>query len=394
VNPKGLLVAADSSVDAQLVRHLLHGEFESVETSCVESAAVADFERVNPAVVLLAFKSLQKAQGYCLGLYRSSQVARLSTHRTIVLCTQSELREAYAVCRDRTFDDYVLFWPMNHDAPRLLMAVHHAIRSIGSGNREVVTASDLAAAARQAAGIEQEVEALTSAGDAAMAQVGRCVEDVETDLKVALRNLAVEAPQSADNAVSRQESIRTKLEHLHSEAIAPRVQEAATRIAAARQAFSAGQARLAPQLDANRKLQGLAGSVRPSVVLVDDDETQCKLIGRALADVQIRSRSCGSARETLRVLGESRPDLILMDINLPDTDGIELTQLVRKLPGYAKVPIVMVTGHSDRVAVMNSMSAGAAGFLVKPLTRQKLYAQVNAALGWPAVPRAIADDAG
>jgi CheY-like chemotaxis protein len=394
VSAQRLLVVSDSSDDAELVRELLGVEFESVEASWAEADAIIDFERVRPLVVLLAFKSLQKAQRYCLSLYRSSQVARVSVHRTIVLCTQSELREAYSLCRDGNFDDYVLFWPMNHDAPRLLMAVHHALGQRRSVDTEAVTAGDLAAIARSAAGIGAAVEGLASAGDEAMAHAGRYVAGVETELKTALRDLSTDTLEDPNAATARPEPIRAKLERLHAETIVPRMQEAGRRIAVAREALKTGQAGLGPRLAAHGELQRMVGLVRPSVVIVDDDPAQCKLMGRALGDVQIQSRSCSSASEALRVLSEGRPDLILMDINLPDTSGIELTQLIRTLPGYAKVPIVMVTGNSDKRAVMKSMSAGAAGFLVKPLTRQKLYAQVNASLGWRAAPTAVAEDVG
>jgi CheY-like chemotaxis protein len=385
LNTRRLLVASDNVTDADLVRGLLREEFESVEVSCVEAAATKDFERARPAVVLLAFESLQRAERYCLTLYRSSEVMRTSNHRMVVLCTRDELREAYKLCRSGNFDDYVLFWPMNHDAPRLLMAVHQALRPAGGPDTRAVTANDLAAEARPLASIEQAVAAFTSAGDEAMAQAGQCVEEVETDFKAALRQLASVTSADVDTGVSRgHEPIRARLERLHSETIAPRMKEVTRHITAARRALDTGRAGMASQLAAGRKLQALVGLVRPSVVVVDDDEILCKLVTVALADVQIESRCSTSAREALRMLRESRPDLILMDIDLPDSDGIELTRLVRTLPGYAKVPIVMVTGRGDKDAVMNSMGAGAAGFLVKPLTREKLYAQVNAVLGWHA----------
>src|SRR3546814_4565376 len=49
---------------------------------------------------------------------------------TIVLCGKSNLQQAYELCREEFFDDYVLFWPLNHDAPRLCMAVHNALRQL------------------------------------------------------------------------------------------------------------------------------------------------------------------------------------------------------------------------------------------------------------------------
>src|ERR1700704_5264685 len=186
-----LLVASESVDDAVLVRDLLRAEFQSVEISCTASAAAEDFERIGPQVVLLAFETLEKAKLYCAALNPSPK-DRLSAHRTIVLCTRNELREAYTLCRSRSFDDYVLFWPMNHDAPRLLMAVHQALGQRRNVDTEAVTAGDLAAIARSAAGIGAAVEGLTSAGDEAMAHAGRYVAGVESELKTALKDLSID----------------------------------------------------------------------------------------------------------------------------------------------------------------------------------------------------------
>jgi CheY-like chemotaxis protein len=378
-----LLVASESVDDAELVRDLLRAEFQSVEISCTASAAAEDFERIGPQVVLLAFETLEKAKLYCAALNPSAK-ERLSAHRTIVLCTRNELREAYTLCRSRSFDDYVLFWPMNHDAPRLLMAVHQALLVIGMAEASAVMS---AADGRPSAPLREALEAFLRDSDEEMANAGRSVDAAEAELKRALGLDGESWIGAGDASAARgQQPLRARLEHLYRELIAPPMREASSSIAAARRSLNAGRAALAPRHAPSQRSHDLAGRVRPSVLVVDDDETQCKLISQALSAVQILVRCSLSGEEALRALRESRPDVILMDIDLPDTNGIELTRVIRAVPGFDKVPIVMITGHSDKDAVMGSLGAGAAGFLVKPLTRQKLYGQINAVLGWKAAP--------
>jgi CheY-like chemotaxis protein len=382
-----LLVASESVDDAELVRDLLRAEFQSVEISCAATAGAEDFERVRPQVVLLAFETLEKAKLYCAALDRSPTKDRLSVHRTIALCTRNELREAYALCRARSFDDYVLFWPMNHDAPRLLMAVHQALLFIGMAEAAAVSTNESTAEGRSLTQLQEALEALLRDSDEGMANAGRSVDVADAELKRAL-GLEGETWLGAGDASDErgQRPMRARLERLHRELIAPPMREASVSIAEARRSLNAGRMALAPRHGSNQRPHDLAGRARPSVLVVDDDETQCKLISQALSAVHILVRCSLSGEEALRALRESRPDVILMDIDLPDTNGIELTRVIRTVPGFAKVPVVMITGHSDKDAVMGSLGAGATGFLVKPLTRQKLYGQINAVLGWKATP--------
>src|SRR3546814_4372693 len=83
-----------------------------------------------PQVLVLAFDALADAQHLYLDVFRRSSLIHALAHRTIVLCGKSNLQQAYELCREEFFDDYVLFWPLNHDAPRLCMAVHNALRQL------------------------------------------------------------------------------------------------------------------------------------------------------------------------------------------------------------------------------------------------------------------------
>lgn len=389
-DPPRLLVVSDNADDARLVRGLLLDEFDVVETSRADAASAADFEHARPDVLLLAFDSLAKARGYCAGLREARPATRASPHRTVVLCTRDELRDAYALCRAREFDDYVLFWPFNHDAPRLLMAVHQALRVARLVEPPAATVGDFLAPAHAVGELGDALSSLLARTEAGMAQTARRVDELEGEVRAAFRRLDAD---EHDAAGARPSPAREPA-RLHGERLATRVQQVASGLEDVRRSLGAGSAALAPRLGASRRLQALARLVRPGIDIVDDDEMTRKLLARFLGEARIDVRCSASAEEALRVFRESRRDLVLMDIDLPDVDGVELARLTRKLPGYASVPIVMVTGHSDKRVVIDSMSAGAAGFLVKPLTREKLYAQVNAVLGWPAARVAAEADDG
>ncbi len=111
-----ILVASDDAADAAMVKQLLAADFDNVVTSTNDDKAVDDFDRRPPAVLVLAFNQLAKAERYCLGLYRLGRTIQSHPHRTVILCDKDEVRQVADPCIKQSFDDYVLFWPMNHDA--------------------------------------------------------------------------------------------------------------------------------------------------------------------------------------------------------------------------------------------------------------------------------------
>ncbi len=84
--------------------------------------------------------------------------------------------------------------------------------------------------------------------------------------------------------------------------------------------------------------------------------------------------------EVLSLLRKTRPDLILMDVMMPELDGVETTRRLKAAPQFAGTPVIMITGNSEKTIVAASLKAGASGFLVKPFERDTLLAKVAQAL--------------
>lgn len=122
-----ILVVSETVGDAELVQHLLSFEYSNVRISTDPLRRTEDFETWQPSVLVLVFSSLDKAERCHVKLKAQSAIARRGGHRALVLCTREEVQRSYDLCKLGIFDDYVLFWPLTHDTPRLLLAVRHAI---------------------------------------------------------------------------------------------------------------------------------------------------------------------------------------------------------------------------------------------------------------------------
>jgi len=66
-----------------------------------------------------------------------------------------------------------------------------------------------------------------------------------------------------------------------------------------------------------------------------------------------------------------------MDIELPDISGVEVTRRMKSVEQFADIPVVMITGHSERHLVVDSLKAGAADFVVKPFDKTTLLAKLR-----------------
>jgi CheY-like chemotaxis protein len=119
----------------------------------------------------------------------------------------------------------------------------------------------------------------------------------------------------------------------------------------------------------------------PVVLVVDDDEVVCKLVGAILKEEHYRLVFVSSGQEAMQVLDTVRPDVILMDIEMPGMDGMQATRRIKADPRFAEVPVIMITGHSGSATVRDSFRSGAADFIVKPFDREKMIAKVAAAAG-------------
>lgn len=113
------------------------------------------------------------------------------------------------------------------------------------------------------------------------------------------------------------------------------------------------------------------------VLLVAPDRHNAVDAARALAERGMTARIVGNGQGTLSALAEFRPDVVVLDCNLPDVGGIELTQMIRQQPEYAAVPIILAADASALNLRFDAIAAGGDEFLVKPLKTRHLLSAVT-----------------
>jgi two-component system chemotaxis response regulator CheY len=93
-----------------------------------------------------------------------------------------------------------------------------------------------------------------------------------------------------------------------------------------------------------------------------------------------------SAEEALSFINGTKPDLILLDWNLPKMSGFELLQHIRKSPDLAAISVVMVTTEHEKSNIIQALKVGLQGYILKPINQEALISKVKQIEGKPPSP--------
>jgi CheY-like chemotaxis protein len=348
--PPNILVAADVTSLAERVGGLAAEAFAAVHISAQPLHAARDFETYRPSVLVLAFENLEAARDYRKRLVRSSPAAHALPHRTIVLSGECDLRRAYECCVSGEFDDYVLFWPAMSDAPRLCVAIHHALQWLSSHATDCTRVPVFAAHARRV--LEQQPKLVNAAH--------RFAHEVD------LTRAALVMARRSSSAVPL--SCQRELDEVHRS------------VEALCDAARAMAGTLGPYLQAADAMRRLCERVRPTVLAVGDDAIDRRQLADWLAGTNVELISASSGTQAFGSIWTRRPDVVLIDVDLPDVSGIEVTRRLKSAQPLASIPVIMTAGHSPRAVVMASIEAGADDFIVKPFRRATLLDKLGSFL--------------
>src|SRR5271170_283447 len=112
------------------------------------------------------------------------------------------------------------------------------------------------------------------------------------------------------------------------------------------------------------------------VLIIDDDPVFSLLAGETLQHAGFTAPTANTMQSALAAFDASRPDLVLLDVELPDASGFDVCARLRAAPGGIDVPIIMVTGNNDTASISRAYEVGATDFINKPVL-------------WPTLPHRV-----
>jgi two-component system cell cycle response regulator DivK len=113
------------------------------------------------------------------------------------------------------------------------------------------------------------------------------------------------------------------------------------------------------------------------ILYIEDNPDNRTLVRRVLQSEGYAIREAADGPIGLKMAADQQPDLVLMDINLPEIDGYEVTARLKQLPGMSKVPVIAVTANVMKGDREKTLAAGCDGYIQKPIDIDTLASQIE-----------------
>jgi CheY-like chemotaxis protein len=384
-----IFIATERMVTGELVRKYLKDEFENIQISVDPFSAAAAYDLQHRDVLILAFKSLEEAKHHHLELHRDSLNMQKHAHHTLILCDKSQTQKAYECCRDGTFDDYILFWPTNYDAMRLPLAVHRAMRELSILREDGPSPVEFATQVRDLVGLKVVLDQQMSQGNRQIEAMGQTIAQGTEEIGQAFDSFSqrlVQGGMSDLVAVRNANGLEQAFAELKQVHITGPLHSMAESLEPLRQWSTELKQAGIPHFEAIEAISTLAGRVRQTVMVVDDEKFQFEFVSKMLVEEPYSLVFATGGDEAMKMLRGARPDVLLMDYKMPRMDGIEVIRWMKASSRFSNIPIIMITSHSEESVVEDSLKAGAADFMVKPLSQKGLIAKLREVLAVAKAP--------
>lgn len=102
-----------------------------------------------------------------------------------------------------------------------------------------------------------------------------------------------------------------------------------------------------------------------TILIIDDEPIACGTLARVLQREGFQTVAAHGGMAALELLAVQTPDLILLDVRMPDLDGLELLEILQAEPRWKSLPVIMMTGVSDTNCIRRAHQLGAKAYLVK-----------------------------
>lgn len=105
-----------------------------------------------------------------------------------------------------------------------------------------------------------------------------------------------------------------------------------------------------------------------TIMIVEDEPDTAEMLSEMIRLLGHRVVKSYNSAAALKLLGQERPDVLLLDVLMPGMSGLEMVKSLRKNPGLKSLPVILVSGNSLPSDIQDGMEAGASGYLTKPVT--------------------------
>lgn len=116
---------------------------------------------------------------------------------------------------------------------------------------------------------------------------------------------------------------------------------------------------------------------RAKILVVDDNEKNVELLEAILLAADFEVLKAYNGKQAIEMVGKERPDLLLLDIMMPQLDGFQVCEILRKDSQNTGLPVIMVTAKDKESDIVQSLEKGADDYVVKPINKKELLGKIE-----------------
>lgn len=116
---------------------------------------------------------------------------------------------------------------------------------------------------------------------------------------------------------------------------------------------------------------------KPSLLIVDDSTTNLSMLKNILNKEMFDLKLVADGNAALDVVADNPPDIVLLDIILPDIDGYEVCKEIKSVPETSEIPVIFMSGMNDTDAIVKGFAAGGADYVIKPFQKEEIIARLK-----------------
>jgi CheY-like chemotaxis protein len=122
-------------------------------------------------------------------------------------------------------------------------------------------------------------------------------------------------------------------------------------------------------------------NTRLKLLVVDDSETIREILRKFFEDYSFEVVTCNNGLAGIKQAIEQKPDIIFLDIFMPNFNGIEMLKVIKTLEETKNIPVIVITANNDKINVLASVEAGAEKVIAKPLSKNNIVKAIEGILG-------------
>lgn len=410
-HPKVVMIV-DNGEDTSGAANILASHIDEYRTILLDDKTTEYIHKTAPAVILFALSSIEKCVEYYTFLVEESELNHI--HYSIVLCNNKESSLAFRCCMKGLFDNYFVYQPL-YERLRLLMVVQSGLTETQADSQVQTDSEELSEK------IDDELSALIDEGSrckqSLLKKISQSREDISkvpsTDLIKDIKDL--DSPQELLNNINEdhvhpllhllEEDIRTSLDKIIAQLLNQRgtikeslpVKKQKTKglithvpsIKKRNNDLEIGPDDLISDELLSEKLAETEKrsaevkqpkeetSLTHSILVVEDNKLYRDMISSVLSKENYRVDEAEDGLCALEKIKENRYDLILMDLFMPNLDGLNATKKIRQLSKGIDTPVIALTGNKNKELVKKWANYGLKGYIIKPSTKTEILSVVK-----------------